>query len=137
VPRLGILHILVQYNRPNNISNDNNNNKNDKNNNNNNTHLENQNTKTISNWRRKLSILTESGSGLDTKLNIKKRKIFQKYKVTSAIEIAQLIEELKQKEQAKARRMRRYEKRRNQCIQNKMFNVLGAETTATTDQPHM
>jgi hypothetical protein len=48
----------------------------------------------ISNWRRELSILTESGSGSDNiKLNLKKRKMFQKYKVTNAIEIAQLIEE--------------------------------------------
>jgi hypothetical protein len=76
----------------------------------------------ISNWRRELSTLTESGSGTDIiKLNIKKRKIFQNYKVTNAIEIAQLIEELKQKVQAKAQRMRRYEKRNNQFIQNKMF----------------
>jgi hypothetical protein len=66
----------------------------------------------ISNWRRKLSIFTESGSVPDSiKLNIKKRKIFQKYKVTNAIEIAQLIEELKQKVQAKAQRMGRYEKK--------------------------
>jgi hypothetical protein len=44
----------------------------------------------ISNWRRELSILTESGSGSDNiKLNIKKRKTFQKYKVTNAIEITQ------------------------------------------------
>jgi hypothetical protein len=62
----------------------------------------------ISNWRVELSILTESGLSSDNiKLNIKKRKIFQKYKVTNAIEIAQLIEELKQKMQAKAQRKRR------------------------------
>jgi hypothetical protein len=91
-------------------------------------------------------MLTESGSGSDNiKLNIKKRTIFQKYKVTNAIEIAQLIEELKQKVQAKAERMRRYEKRKNQYIQNKMFKedtkefyqYLGAKTTAINDHPHM
>jgi hypothetical protein len=61
----------------------------------------------ISNWRTELSILTESGSGSDNiKLNIKKRKIFQKYKVTNAIEIAQLIEDLKHKVQTKAQRMK-------------------------------
>jgi hypothetical protein len=61
----------------------------------------------ISSWRRELSTLTESGSGSDIiKLNIRERKMFQKYKVTNAIEIAQLIEELMQKLQAKAQRMR-------------------------------
>jgi hypothetical protein len=57
----------------------------------------------ISNWRRELSILTESVLGSDNiKLNLKKRTIFQKYKITNAIEISQLTEELKQKVQAKA-----------------------------------
>jgi hypothetical protein len=100
----------------------------------------------ISNWRRELSILTESGLSSDNiKLNIKKRKIFQKYKVINSIEIAQLIEELTQKVQAKAQRMRRYEKRENQHIQNKMFKedtkqfyqYLGVKTTAINDHPHM
>jgi aromatic ring-opening dioxygenase catalytic subunit (LigB family) len=100
----------------------------------------------ISNWRKELSILIESGSGSDNiKLNTKKRKIFQKYKVTNTIEIAQLIEELKQKLQAKAQRMRRYEKRKNQYIQNKMFKedtkqfyqYVGVRTTAINDHLHM
>jgi hypothetical protein len=61
----------------------------------------------ISDWRRELSTLTESGSGSDIiKLNIRERKMFQKYKVTNAIEVSQLIEELMQKVQAKAQRMR-------------------------------
>jgi hypothetical protein len=65
----------------------------------------------ISNWRKELPILTESGLGSDNiKPNIKKRKMFQKYKVTNAIEIAQLIQELKQKVQAKAQRITRFEK---------------------------
>jgi hypothetical protein len=57
----------------------------------------------ISNWRKELSILAESGPGPDnSKLNINKRKIFQKYKVTDPKEVAHLIENLKQKLQAKA-----------------------------------
>jgi hypothetical protein len=54
--------------------------------------------------------------------------------------MAQLIEELKQK----AQRMKRYEKRKNQYIQNKMFKEdtkqfyrsLGAKTAAINDDPH-
>jgi hypothetical protein len=77
--------------------------------------------KEISNWRKELSILMESGLGSDkVELDIKERKIFQKYKI-NAKETAELIEKLKQKVQAKAQRIRRYEKRNNQCIQNKMF----------------
>jgi hypothetical protein len=45
--------------------------------------------KQISNWRKELSILAESGPGPDNfKLNIKKRKIFQRYKVTGPKEVA-------------------------------------------------
>jgi hypothetical protein len=48
----------------------------------------------MSNWRRS-SKLAELGTGYDNiKLNIKKRNI-EKYKVTNAREIAQLIEKLK------------------------------------------
>ena len=54
-------------------------------------------------------------------LNTKKRKIFQKYRVTNVTEVAQLTETLKQKVQAKAQRIRRYEKRETQYSQNKMF----------------
>jgi hypothetical protein len=40
-----------------------------------------------------LSILTESGSSSDNiKLNAKRMRIFQKYKVTNAEETAELIE---------------------------------------------
>jgi hypothetical protein len=47
----------------------------------------------ISNWRKEISILAEMGTGSDnSKLNRKKRKIFQKYKVTNAIEVAQLTD---------------------------------------------
>jgi len=78
--------------------------------------------KQLSSWRKELSIIAETGTGSDNgKLNRKKRKIFQKYKVTNAREIAQLIETLKSKVQAKAQRIRRYEKRETQYNHNKMF----------------
>jgi hypothetical protein len=41
--------------------------------------------------------------------------------VTNTREVAQLSETLKQKVQAKAQRIRTYEKRKTQYIQNKMF----------------
>ena len=41
--------------------------------------------------------------------------------MTNAREVAQLTETLKQKVQAKAQRIRRYEKRETQYSQNKMF----------------
>jgi len=79
--------------------------------------------KQISNWRKELSILAETGTGSDNgKLNRKKRNIFQKYSVTNAREVGQLTESLKQKVQAKAQKIRRYEKRETQYSQNKMFN---------------
>jgi hypothetical protein len=62
--------------------------------------------KKISSWRKELSIIAET-----EKLNRKERKIFQKYRVTNAREVAQLMETMKQKVQAKAPRIRRYEKR--------------------------
>ena len=79
--------------------------------------------KQISTWRKELSITAETGTGSDNgKLNRKKRKIFQKYRVTNAREVAQLTETLKQKRvQAEAQRIRRYEKRETQYSQNKMF----------------
>ena len=64
--------------------------------------------KQISRW---LSIIAETGIGSDNgKLNRKKRKILKKYRVTNAREVALLTETLKQKVQAKAQRIRRYEK---------------------------
>ena len=70
--------------------------------------------KQISSWRKELSIIAETGTGCDNgKLNRKKRKIFQKYRVTNAKEVALLTETLKQKVQAKAQRFRRYEKKVN------------------------
>ena len=77
--------------------------------------------KQISIWRKELSIIAETGTGSDNgKLNRKKRMIFQKYSVTNAREVAQLTETLKQKVQAKAQRIRKYEKRETQHSQNKM-----------------
>jgi len=73
--------------------------------------------KQISSWRKELSIIAETGTDSDNgKLNRKKRKIFQKYSVANAREVAQLTETLKQKVQAKAQRIRGYEN-----SQNKMF----------------
>jgi len=47
----------------------------------------------ISNWRKDLSIIAETGIGSDNgNLNRKKKKIFQKYIVTNAREFAQLTE---------------------------------------------
>ena len=78
--------------------------------------------KQISSWRKELSIIAETGTGSDNgKLNRKSRKIFKKYRVTNAREVAQLTEKLKQKVQAKAQRIRQYEKRETQYSQNKMF----------------
>jgi ribosome-binding protein aMBF1 (putative translation factor) len=75
-----------------------------------------------SSWRKELSIIAETGTVSDNgKLNRKWRKIFQTYRVTNAREVAQLTETLKQKLQAKAQRIRRYEKRETQYSQNKMF----------------
>ena len=62
--------------------------------------------KQISSWRKDLSIIAETGTGFDNgKLNRKKRKIFKKYGVTNAREVAQLTETLKQKVQAKAQKL--------------------------------
>ena len=70
--------------------------------------------KQISRWRKELSIIAETGTGSDNgKVNRKKRKIFKKYRVTNAREVAQLTETLKQKVQAKVQRIRRYGKKGN------------------------
>jgi hypothetical protein len=67
--------------------------------------------KQISNWRKELSIIAETGTGSDNgMLNRKKRNILKKYGVTNAREVARMTETLKQKVQAKAQRIRRYEK---------------------------
>ena len=74
----------------------------------------------IRNWRKELPKRAETGTGSDNgKLDRKKRKIFQKYRVTNVREVAQLTETLKQKVQAKAQKIRRYEKRETQYIQNR------------------
>ena len=54
-------------------------------------------------------------------LTRKRGRFLKKYRVTKAREVAHLIETLKQKVQAKAQRIRRYEKRETQYSQNKMF----------------
>ena len=84
--------------------------------------------KQISSWRKELSIIAETGRGSDNvKLNRKKRKIFKIYRVANAREVAQLTETLKQKVQAKAQRIRRYEKRetsvaRIRCLKKTLKN---------------
>jgi hypothetical protein len=51
--------------------------------------------KQMSSWRKELSIIAKTGTGSDSgKLNKKKRKIFQKYRVTNDSEVAQLTETL-------------------------------------------
>jgi hypothetical protein len=66
----------------------------------------------ISNWTKDTPVLAETGTGCDnSNLNSKKRKSFEKYKVTNAREVAQPKETFKQKVQAKAQRIRRYKKR--------------------------
>ena len=78
--------------------------------------------KKISSWRKELSIIAETGTSSDFgQLNKKKGKIFQKYKVTNAMEVAQLTESLKQKVQAKAHRIRRYEIRVTQDRRKKVI----------------
>ena len=49
----------------------------------------------------------------------KRGKFFKKYRVTNAREVAQLTETLKQKVQANAQRIRRYEKRETQYSQKR------------------
>jgi len=102
--------------------------------------------KQISSWRKELSIIAETGTGSDNgKLNRKKRKIFQKHRVTNAREVAPLTETLKQKVQAKAQRIRRYEKRETQYSQNKMlkedtnkfYRNLGMKNIEAREPPSM
>ena len=51
----------------------------------------------------------------------KRRRFLKNNRVTNTREVAGLTETLKQKVQAKAQSIRRYEKRETQYIQNKMF----------------
>ena len=82
--------------------------------------------KQISGWRKELSIIAETGTVWDNgKLNRKKKKIFQKYRVTNAREVAQLTKTLKQKVQAKAQRIRRYEEIvRIRCLKMTLKNFI-------------
>ena len=65
--------------------------------------------------------------------------------MTNAKKVAQLTETLKQKVQAKAQRIRRYDKRETQCSQNKMFKQdtkqfyrnLGMENIEAREPPSM
>ena len=53
--------------------------------------------KQINSWRKEFSILTIITGSANGKLNRKKRKIFQKYKLTNVMKVIQLTETLKQK----------------------------------------
>jgi len=60
--------------------------------------VQNKNAETDKHLENDLSIIAETGTGSDNgKLNMKKRKIFQKYRVTNAKEVTQLTETLEQK----------------------------------------
>jgi hypothetical protein len=107
----------------------------------------------ISDWRKELSIIGETGTGSNNgELNRKKRKILQKYRVTNAKEVAQLkeilqqkVQALQQKVQAKAQRHTRYEKMETCYIQHKMFKDdtktfyrnLGTKNIQATEPPSM
>jgi len=68
--------------------------------------------KQISSRRKELSIIAGTGTVPDNgDFNRKKTKIFKKYRMTKAREVAQLAEILKQKVQAKPQIIRRYERR--------------------------
>jgi len=59
--------------------------------------------KEINSWRKELPIIAESLTGFHNgKLSRKRRKIFQKYRMTIARDVAQLTLSLKQKVQGKA-----------------------------------
>jgi len=88
--------------------------------------------KQISNWRKELSILAETGTVSDNgKLNRKKRNIFQKYSVTNAREVGQLTETLKQKVQAKAQIIRRYEKGKSSIVRIRCLKKIIKNFTET------
>jgi hypothetical protein len=86
----------------------------------------------ISTWRKEVSVLAEKGTGSDNgKLNRNKGRVLQKYKVTNARETAQLVETLKQKVQANAQRIRRYEKRKPNLSETKCLRKTSKNFTET------
>jgi len=66
--------------------------------------------KEIENFRREISILDELQKD-NGKQSRKARKVIRKYKILSKEQIRTIKEELKQKLQVKAQRLRRYDKR--------------------------
>jgi len=79
--------------------------------------MEIKNAETYKQLEKELSIIPEPGTGSDHgKLNREKREIFQNYRVTNAREVKQLTETMKQKVQAKAQKIRRYEKRKPSLV---------------------
>ena len=76
----------------------------------------------IKTMRGQVLILTETERNKDPKRR-KARMVIRKYKITSAINIPTIKEELKQKRQVKAQRERRFDKRNKFYRQNKIFQT--------------
>ena len=76
----------------------------------------------IETMRGEMSILSKIERNKDPKTR-KARKLIGKYKITNAIDIPNIKEELKQKIQVKARRERRFDKRNKFYRQNKIFQT--------------
>ena len=74
----------------------------------------------VQNKRSDLSILTEIQNKSEVKPR-KQRKIKRRYNIKKMEDIPDVKEKLKQHIQAKAQRIRRYEKRGKQFKQNKLF----------------
>ena len=78
--------------------------------------------KEIEIMRGEMSILCEIDRNKDPKTR-KARKVIRKYKITNAIYIPSIKEELKQKIQVKAQRERRFDKRNKFYRQDKIFQT--------------
>ena len=72
--------------------------------------------------RGEMSILSEIARNKDPKTR-KARKLIRKYKITNAIDIPSIKEDLKQKIQVKAQREKRFDKRKKFYRQNKIFQT--------------
>jgi hypothetical protein len=68
----------------------------------------------ISNWRKEISKLPETGTASDNgKLNRKKRKIFQKYEMTNIREVAQLTRDIEAESASKSPKNQRIRRKGN------------------------
>lgn len=78
--------------------------------------------KQVKEMRAELSLITEIENGNNSEnINKKKNYLNRKYNITSRAKLLETKEMLKMKIQAKAQRLRRYEKRTKQYRQNRMF----------------